>query len=387
MALVTKTFNQFVTQFLLAYAAQANVDPNIPIGDPIRALAECDASQAQVVQTMDEETVAFARAQTCTGLDLDSWMAQFAFTRLPAQAASGVMSFASASTTAQQIMIPVGTIVQTPGAAISYTVIADNSLPGFNSGNQAYIIPVGQQSVNVAVLANVPGNSYNVQADQLTQLVNTVFGISTVTNPVAIINGKAAETDAAFRARFVDYLNSLSKATRTAIAFAVESLQAGIKLQLIENQQAIGNPPTSLISPYRGNVIVLVDDGSGDPSESLLLAATTAVDTTIAWGVQYQVLPPAVVTPTITLNIAVDPNYAEAVVVAAVTQALFDYVNTLPIGSTVWISEIITISNDVPGVLAIQDHSAKINGVETSLVLQLFEEAIVALTDISVGTF
>ena len=95
MPLITDTFDQFVANWVTSWAANMAVQPNLPVGDPALAVAEADAAQAVALQYIASQVVIFARASTATGVDLDSWMADFAFPRLPAVYATGVVQFQS----------------------------------------------------------------------------------------------------------------------------------------------------------------------------------------------------------------------------------------------------------------------------------------------------
>jgi len=69
-----------------------------------------------------------------------------------------------------------------------------------------------------AVLAEVAGSSGNVQANTITLISAAISGVDTVTNALAFTNGIDAETDAALRARFQNYINTRCQATAAAIS-------------------------------------------------------------------------------------------------------------------------------------------------------------------------
>jgi len=381
----TLTQAEFLTNWITTWSAEMNVSVNLEPGDFALAVAEADVGMALTLQFFGQAVINFARAQTSTGVDLDSFYAQFGFTRLPGTFATGQVTFTTVSILTSPVYIPVGSTVQTPNGAITYTVIADNSLPTFNSSQQAYIIPIGQSSANVAVMATTTGTAFNVQAGQLTQVQSNIFGIASLSNTLAIQNGTNPETDAAFRTRFVAYINSLSKATEEAIFEAIDSLQTGLKIQLIANQFLVGNPPTSVINPYYGNIIALVDDGTGNPSSTLISAATAAVDATVAFGIQYQVLKPFIETPPFALQVAIGPSGVENTVIGNIQSAIVTYVNALPIGATVFLSQIIAIAQDAdPNVTEVVPHSATINGLEANYVLTIYQETLITAENVSV---
>ncbi|MFT2588653.1 baseplate J/gp47 family protein, partial [Escherichia coli] len=67
-------------------------------------------------------------------------------------------------------------------------------------------------------------------------IAQAITGIDTVTNAAGLTNGEDAELDADFRARFIHYINSLSKATKAAVLYAILSLQQNVSAVIVENQ-------------------------------------------------------------------------------------------------------------------------------------------------------
>jgi hypothetical protein len=77
--------------------------------------------------------------------------------------------------------------------------------------------------------------------------------------PWPFANGSDAESDAAFRLRFVEYISSLAKATPAAVDYAITSLQLGLTDVIVENYDYAGN--------YKpGSFYTVIDDGSGSPT-------------------------------------------------------------------------------------------------------------------------
>jgi uncharacterized phage protein gp47/JayE len=388
----TFTQPQLVQNWINAYAAETGVTPNLQPGNIALAYAYADAGQAESLQYMAQVVINFARASTSTGADLDSWMADFGFPRLPAGYAGGTVTFSTPVPLTVNALVPVGAVISTPGGAISYQVIADTTQAAYSVSLNAYVLIAGDTSMNATAQALVAGASYNVQAGQLTQIQATIYGIAAVTNASAIQNGSAAESDTSFRARFVLYINSLSKGTQQAIQAAIEATGGvGLKVALFENVQAVGNPPTSFNSPYPGNFVALIDNGTGSPPSGLLSTIYTALFANVrAFTISYQILPPYVSHPSIVTTIRVNPDSTEATgtVQANVQAALVAYINALPIGGTLWISDLIdTIINADPNVEAIEDGSTKINDSTSSLVQQEWQEVFVSNSNVVVSTF
>jgi hypothetical protein len=375
----TKTIPQFVSDMIATWQANTGVTGTFEDGDALLAFWQSVATQLDFLQAQIKLVLALVRAQTSVGADLDSWMAQFGFTREPATFASGPVTFGKLVPTPSTITIPVGSIVQTPGGAIQYQVVADASQPTWNAAANGYVLPVGASSLTATVQALVAGSAFNVIATQLSQLGSTIPGIDTVTNPSAIINGLDPQSDAAFRAAFVLWLLNLAKATKGAILAAVLSVQQGLRVNLLENETPQG-------LPLQGSFTVLVDDGSGSAPANVLSSVSTAVDATRAFGVQQFTATPTLVTATILITVRVASGYNVATVNAAVQAAISAKVNAGSTGQTAYISDAEGAALGVQGVVAVQPGTT-INGIAADLVPTPSQEIRSGLTNITVGNY
>lgn len=485
------------------------VVPNLQDGNFAKAVAQAQANQATALQFIAVSVTNFARAQTCSGPDLDSFYAQFNFPRLQAGFAKTVATFSAIAPLTQPASIPVGTLIQTPGGGIQYSVIADPTQPTFNSATNVYTIAIGQSSTNATVEATIPGGSLNVQANQLTSLAVTIFGVTSVTNGLASTGGTNQETDVAYRARFIEYINGLSKATESAINEAVTTIQSGLKVKLLEQVVSFGgnvtnmtitgtpdiagltffitndiqipgggsedtsysnqagdndtttyathlaaainadtvintfvtavatgnvialtstspnatsyscsatsgSPVFTIVTPIiglitgaenptvaNGHILALYDDGSGNPSPALGAQVLASVENTVAYGIIYAASPPAIIVPTFTMNVRLIVGAIESAVLPAIAAQVMAYVNGLAIGGDVdglppgTINGFIYLSQiaeqaflGAPGqVVATETGSITINSVAEDLSMQAFQEALIALSNINIGTF
>lgn len=381
MALPNKTFSDLVNDMTTAWAANIGFVPALQPGDAILALMEAVAAQALFLEAQAQIVNNLARAQTSTGDDLDTFMAQFDFTRLPATFETGAVVFGKFSASASQYLIPVGTIVQSPGGAAQYQVVADPSQPTWNASLGAYVMAPGQTSLTATVEALVAGTGPNVAPGVLNQIATPLTGIDTVTNPAAINNAIDAETDDAFRARFVLYLQGLSKATSAAILSAIYDVQQGISVELLENETPLG---VTLL----GSFTAVIDDGSGDPPQSLIDSVFAAVFAVRAFTVEPFVVGPTKVNPTIALNVRVATGFVASDVQAAVNAVVVAAINSIESGAGyLFVSEIEEAALTVAGCLAVQPGTTKINGANQDLALTQFQVPRVMGSAVTVGTY
>jgi uncharacterized phage protein gp47/JayE len=367
-----KAQQDFVNDQSNAWGASLNISPVLVPGDPALAFFESNSVVAIFLESLLQAVINMARASTATGADLDSFVADFGISRLPATMAEGAVIFSTSQPVTSPIYIPVGALVQTPGGAVIYQVVADTTQPGYVPSQDAYVILTGQSSVTATVQSTQAGANQNVQANQLTQIGSGISSVSTVTNSAPIINGQDAESDAALRVRFIAYLASLSKATEQALLYAITSVQQGLKVNLLDNE----GPQEQQIFGY---FTAVVDGGGGTLSSDLQTLIIAAIETTRAFTINYAVVAPTTVTANVTMTFRVVSNPTESVstIETNITNALQTYITGLGIGATLYISQLEQIAiNADPNVLAVQEATTLINGVNRDLTISATQEAL-----------
>lgn len=322
-----KDFQTLVSEQAAAIQGGASrVLADLSVGSILRAVVEAYSAVALWLQGLVLQLLATTRAATSSGADLDSWMADYGLARLPASAASGVVTFAR-FTPAQQALVPVGAVVQTASGVQQYAVTADEINPAYSAAQGGYVLAAGVASVDVPVVALSPGAAGNAAPGGINTLGQAMPGVDTAGNAVAFDNGADAELDTALRARFVAYIANLSKATKAAVAYAVASLKQGLTYTLAENQQYNG-------TPQNGYFYLVVDDGTGYPSSELLGTVYNAVDAVRPLTSTFGVFAPVVLPASVTMTIATSAEYDHVAVAALVTAALMAYINSLPLGAS-----------------------------------------------------
>lgn len=338
MKLSLQTFSTIVANSAAAVQAASNRLLDLSTGSVFRAILEANASTALWMQWLIVSVLRNTRASSSTGADLDSWMADFAITRLPAASAVGTVTFSRYSVSSTAWIFP-GTTTKTSDGSQTFVVASDSSNAAWDGTKSAYVLAVGVSSINVPIIAQSAGAAGNVQAGAITVISSPVPGVDLASNSLATGNGVDAEVDSAFRARFVEYINSRSRSTLLAIESAISSVQQGLCHTVLENVDASG---TIRI----GSFLVVVDDGSGSPSSSLLAAVNSAVEQVRPIGSVFSVRAPSVTNVRISLHLTLVPGSNRSSIVAVVAQSLTDYVNRLPIGATLPVTKIAQVSYD-----------------------------------------
>lgn len=325
MQLSLQTFTSLVQGMAATVQAAAAQILDLTVGSTLRAILEATASVALWIQWLILQVLQMTRAATSSGADLDSWMADFSLTRLPASPASGTVTFSRFNSTVPAL-IPVGTLVRTTDGTQTFAVTADTTLTGWNQAENGYAIPVGIVTLNAPVVAQTAGTSGNVQASAITVLASALAGIDSVLNAAAFTNGIDAESDAAFRLRFQGFMASLSRATVFAVGYAITTVQQGLSYTVQENQSPSG-------AFQLGNFVVVVDDGSGYPSNVLLSMIQQAVEAVRPVGSTFAVFPPTVTQVNVSLTIAVSGGITVTSLTPQIVSVISAYVNALPVGA------------------------------------------------------
>lgn len=343
MALSTQDFPTLVRNSVTAIQGAARGLVDLTVGSILRAVVEANATVILWLQGLILQLLATTRAATSNLADLDSFMLDFGVTRLAAVAASGPVTFARFTATAQAV-VPVGVTILSADGTQAYTVILDTTNAAYSATLGGYVLAAGVSGINVTVTAVTAGIAANAVIGQISLLNQPVSGVDTVTNAAAFTNGVDAESDAAFRARFITYIASLSKATKTAVGNAITSLKQGVIYSLTENLTYGG-------AAQNGYFFVVIDDGTGTPPGSLLSSASNAIDAVRPVTSTFGVFAPVVVTANIAMTITTAAGYGHTATAALVAAALSNYVNLLTLGQTLAFSRLTQIAYDAsPGV-------------------------------------
>jgi len=335
----------------------------LTIGSVLRAIIQAVAGMMIWLQGMILQVQALTRAATSTGSDLDSWMADFDFVRLGAVAGSTTETFGRYTAT-NQAVIYVGTTIQTGDGTVTFMVIEDALNAYWNAGYSGYVMPINTTSIGVPVVCTVAGAIGNVLIGSISVITTPIPGIDYCTNADEVTNGENPESDAAFRARFVLYINGLDGGTYDAVLASILAVRTGLFCSLVENEVY---PAT----PTLGSFFAVIDDGSGSPPMSLVSEVEAAIDLSRPLCSIFSVQTPSILMVAVAGTITVANGYISATVVTNVTDALETYLNTLPDGATLYYTSIFPIIYGVAGV--IDAYSFTLNAATTDIVPSTYQ--------------
>ena len=320
------SFATLVQQAATAAQAASKAVLDFTVGSILRAIMESVAGIVMWLQYLIVEVLRLTRAATATGADLDTWLADFSFARLPAVAATGNVTFSRYSAAQAALILP-GTVVSTADGSQSFTVSTNTANGLWSAGQGGYVIPANTTSGTVPVIASVGGIAGNAAAGTVTVIGTALANVDTVTNAGAFTGGINAESDTAARARFALYIAGLRRATLAAIQSAIAGVQQGLVYNITENYDA-----SNVWTP--GLLTIVVDDGSGAPSTTLLDQVRAAVDGVRAASVRFTVSGPSVVTANVSMTVTTGTGYSHSTVATAAQSAVAALINALPVGAT-----------------------------------------------------
>ena len=328
-----KTFADFLRDMSAGAQGASAVPLDLSVGSVLRALFEGNVSVASWLQWLIMGGLRMTRAATSQGVELDSWVADFGLTRLPASAARGTASFSRYSPVGRSL-IPVGTAVKTLDSSTVLLVVTDITDAHWSVGDQGYAFLDGIGTINVPVIAAVPGAAGNVLPGSISLIASPLAGVDTVSNSAALSGGFDAESDQQLRARFQNYMDSRSRGTSQAIRYVAQSIQQGVTVTVVENADASGYP-------LPGNFVVSIDDGSGAPTPDLIARVALAIDQVRPIATTFAVLRPVVVSVAVEMTIGTINPASLGTLRSLVQITIIQHINSLPIGGSLTSAELV----------------------------------------------
>ena len=181
MALPTLTYNQFLANITAALAGEEIT--NLRVGSTAYAFAQSMAASNISLQQLMVHVANITRLASSYGTDVDTFVADFGLTRLPAVLTSGTV-FATRAITGATLIVPVGAVAQTTINQIQLQLVADSNQPNYNVADNAYVYGVNDGTITMTMQAITnPIAHLAISANTLTQIVSGFVGINSITNP------------------------------------------------------------------------------------------------------------------------------------------------------------------------------------------------------------
>jgi phage-related baseplate assembly protein len=355
-SLPTQSFSTIVTNTIAGIQGRASKLINFSTGSTLRAIVEGFAGLYLWFQAMVLQVLQATRLSTSSGIDVDTFTADFmpvvvgtSSPRLGAQAASGQVTFTRFTAGPTTCFIPVGATVQSSDGTQNFAVIADTTFATYSAGPPAgYTLPSSVASIIVPVNAVVAGAAGNVSTGAIATMTSPITGIDTVNNVAAFTNGANFESDSALKSRFAAYILGLSRGDYYGLSASILGTAATVQWTLTEGYNYDG-------SYHPGYFFVVADDGSGTPSPAYLAAVLAAAQAVRPLAVQCAVFPPVVILANVSMQLTTATGYVHNTVVAQVAALVALNINSLGLGNPLPWSQLAAWAYSIPGVTAVSN--------------------------------
>ena len=326
----TKTPDQFSQDIIDGWLSKSSEIDDFSDNTPEAALAYSIGTQHDFVQTQNLDSAALMRLASSEGTDLDSyvndWVPMGFTPRLPAVEGTTQMLFGHLQPNPNQVVIPFGTIIQTPAAPpalpVQFALIPDPNNPASSVPLGGYVFPANALTMQASARCLLAGTVGNVNAGTLTVIATPNVPADTVTNPNGVSNGQPQEQDGPLRQRFADWFSGLALGVERAICAAVAETQVGIAFTYNDLTYTDGTAKDGFFT-------IVADDGSGAISAGLLAEISTSVSGVRAGGVGFGVVAPTNQTVSVALaGTQAQPGFVLVEVQAAIQQAVIYWINT-----------------------------------------------------------
>ena len=368
MNLSLQNFSTLVSNSCTAAQSACASLTDFTTGSVSRSIFEANSTVALWIQYLILQTLSVTRLGTSFGDDVDTWIAQFGISRLPAASATTTETFISLTPDSSSATVPVGAIVKSSDGSILFSVTKDQTNQYWSESSNGYIRQNGVASITCPVECTVAGSVGNVMSGVLNTLGTQISGIDTCTNLSTISNGYDEETDESVKSRINLWFSSLSSATLSSIEYAIESTSPNIFYQIIENRD-----PSGYYRP--GFFYVAVDDGSGDISLDNINKIKTSIDAVRACGVEFSVIRSTTISVSVVVPITVQTGTNTTSIESTITTSIADYINSLTVGAVCSYTKISSVAFSAAenivesiGVITVNQQSVDVGGQTGSVV-------------------
>jgi uncharacterized phage protein gp47/JayE len=360
MALNVQNFTTLVGNMAAAVQNSATALLDLTVGSTLRAILEGSAAAGLWLQSLILTVSLSTRLATSVGAQCDTWGADFGFYRLPGVASSGYVTFGRYTATSS-VFIANGSQVRSADGTQTFTVVADPTNVLYN-GSTGYTIPALTATANILVVNTTVGTAGNVLASTISQIIGATPGIDYCNNATGFTNGANAESDAAMRTRFQNFVATRAAGTTAAILYAATSAALNLTATVV-----FGAPGTGFFTVY-------VDDGTGAPPAATLALVGAAVTAVRAGGINSVVSGPTLISASVAATLTTNAATNHALATAAAAQAVTAFINALPMGAVCPYSRLAQVIYDsYPGItnisgLLLNGATADLGGAATQVV-------------------
>lgn len=305
-----KSVNEIFASLLTWVASGTDKLTDFNIGSAVRTLLESVALQLEEFYFDMEQAIRYA-------IDNAIYDA-FGFEKQQATKATGYVTVKFKEATEARMLITKGTLFSTSSMSGN---------PLYFEATEDTFVPVGVTEVLVPVQCTTTGLAGNINIGEITTIGASSIYVDSVTNNVGFYGGNEEETNAQRKLRFREYIRSLQRGTREAIAYGAKTVQgvAGIWVD----------------DSYIGFVRLYAHDAHGELPDDLKNAILTTLDEYRAAGIEVEVLPIVKNIMDLDLTIIFKDDAATEVYATKLQTLLTNYLNSFSVSKNLYMSDMI----------------------------------------------
>lgn len=343
MAFQLKDFNSITASMINWMKAVTTKISDFNVGSVVRTMVEAVA--AEIDELYQQFFLGVKEAIPVATYN------SFSFDRLKAVSATSLIRV-TIEPSEVALIIQAGTTFSGIGLPSTYSVLADTT------------VPAGASYVDVAVQADATGVIGNIASGQSFAMNPEVSGFVSATNLAAFISGQDEETDDERKDRFAAYINSISRATTSALKYGLSTATltdaAGNITErvaasaIIEPYLSDPNKPIALVECY-------IHNGVGNTSAALVAQAQKVIDGYYdasgnavpgykAAGIPTTVYPASEFAQDVDGVLTPDDGYDAVALAVSANEAVAAYLLALEIGKPALRAEIIHLVQAIDGV-------------------------------------
>lgn len=222
------------------------------------------------------------------------------------------------------------------------TTVTDNVADGSLGGPPPTISTA--EAITVAGVAEEEGVNGNVAIGTITEIGSAPDGVTDVTNTTTFTGGSDEENMEEYRQRLLEYIRNPQTGSAADLKSWAESID-GV-------DEATVFPNDNVGTPTNGHATVRISGPAGSIPNAATIAATLAyLQLKDIVNVTLHVATFTQVTQSITVDVTTTTGYTLADVTASVQTAILSYVQSIPVGGTMFRAGLIDAVYGLPGIL------------------------------------
>lgn len=275
-----------------------------------------DFSEGSAIRTLLEAVAAefaefyFKMYKTAIWAVENSIFQSFNFPKREATKAYGTLRLSFNGPLDVDQVIPAGTMFS--------TVSSDSNQIVYFETTQDYTVPAGATYADITVYCTEPGTKGNVPSNSITQMINPVSFVVSVTNPERFNTGRDEETALERKQRFSKYIDSLHRGTKAALEYGTLEVPNVTGVYVDDSKTGI--------------VYLYAHDGNGDLPDDLLKAVEANLENYRAAGIPVIVTPITKILLDVVVDVYVLPNYNNTTFKQYITAKIEEYLDSFVAG-------------------------------------------------------